>query len=184
MDQENSSASSFEDLTHLNENEIQEAKQQGLITEGGAINEDKPKTTSGDQSFMDILGNGQLTKQVRDTKDTHPMHTYQYKPFPQILVEGQDEIRPMHLDWCKVSYVGKLDDGTVVEEATDKELHLGDNEVVQGLDMAIALMNLGEKAVVKADARFAYGAMGLTNEADNNTVVVPPDSTVCTRIRE
>lgn len=91
----------------------------------------------------------------------------------------------MHLDWCKVSYVGKLDDGTVVVEATDQELHVGDNEVVQGLDMALALMNLGEKAEVKVHPRFAYGALGLTNEADNNsTVIVPPDATVCTRIRD
>lgn len=60
MDQENSSASSFEDLTHLNDNEIQEAKQQGLITE-----EDKKEKTQADSSFMDVLGNGQLTKKVQ-----------------------------------------------------------------------------------------------------------------------
>lgn len=59
MDQENSSASSFEDLTHLNETEIKEAKEQGLITEETA--------TKHDDSFMDILGNGQLTKQVQLT---------------------------------------------------------------------------------------------------------------------
>lgn len=60
MDQENSSTSSFEDLTHLNDNEIQEAKEQGLIAED---TQDKD-STKGDDSFMDILGNGQLTKQV------------------------------------------------------------------------------------------------------------------------
>lgn len=99
----------------------------------------------------------------------------------QILIEGQDEMRPMHLDWCKVSFTGKLDDGTVVEEADHMELHLGDNEVVQGLDMAIALMNLGEKAEVKVNARFAYGELGLKNDSDN-TIVVPTNSTVCTWI--
>lgn len=61
MDQENSSASSFEDLTHLNENEIKEAKKQGLITEDGPDDNKTPV----DSSFMDVLGNGQLTKQVR-----------------------------------------------------------------------------------------------------------------------
>lgn len=87
----------------------------------------------------------------------------------------------MHLDWCKVSFVGKLEDGTVVDEATDMELHLGDNEVVQGLDMALALMNLGEKAVVTVNSRFAYGELGLKSETDN-TVIVPPNATVCTGI--
>lgn len=153
MDQENSSASSFEDLTHLNENEMQEAKEQGLVAE-----DDTAKETKGDSSFMDILGNGQLTK--------------------QILVNGQEETRPMHLDWCKVSFVGKLEDGTVVEEAKEMEIHLGDNEVCQGLDMSIALMNLGEKAEVKVDSRFAFGEIGLKNEADNS-VLVPPNATVC-----
>lgn len=99
----------------------------------------------------------------------------------QILVDGQAETRPMHLDWCKVSFVGKLEDGTVVDEATDMELHLGDNEVVQGLDMALALMNLGEKAVVTVNSRFAYGELGLKSETDN-TVIVPPNATVCTGI--
>lgn len=88
----------------------------------------------------------------------------------------------MHLDWCKVSFVGKLDDGTVVDQATDMELHLGDNEVVQGLDMALALMNQGEKAEVKVNARFAYGELGLVSAEPDNAVIVPPNVTVCKRI--
>lgn len=79
-----------------------------------------------------------------------------------------------------MSFLGELDeDGTVVEEAKNMELHLGDNEVVQGLDMAIALMNLGEKAEVKVNARFAYGELGLKSDDDtDNTIVVPPNATV------
>lgn len=99
--------------------------------------------------------------------------------FFQVLFRGShEETRPMHLDFCRVSYVGKLDDGRVVDEATNLELHLGDNEVVQGLDMAIALMNLGEKAEVKVNSRFAFGELGLLNETDNS-VIVPPSATVC-----
>lgn len=79
-----------------------------------------------------------------------------------------------------MSFLGELDeDGTVVEEAKNMELHLGDNEVVQGLDMAIALMNLGEKAEVKVNARFAYGELGLKSDDDtDNTIIVPPNATV------
>lgn len=79
-----------------------------------------------------------------------------------------------------MSFLGELDeDGTVVEEAKNMELHLGDNEVVQGLDMAIALMNLGEKAEVKVNARFAYGEPGLKSDDDtDNTIIVPPNATV------
>lgn len=84
----------------------------------------------------------------------------------------------MHGDWCKVSFVGRLDDGTVVEDVRELELHLGDNEVAQGLDMAIALMNQGEKAEIKVNSRFAYGELGLKNETENH-VIVPPNSMVC-----
>lgn len=59
MDQENSSASSFEDLTQ-NENEIREAK----AAHGTDPQPGEPQQKA-DQTFMDILGNGQLTKQVR-----------------------------------------------------------------------------------------------------------------------
>lgn len=80
--------------------------------------------------------------------------------------------------------MGKLEDGTVVEDVKDMELHLGDNEVVQGLDMALALMNLGEKAEVKVNPRFAFGELGLTPDSDKSpAVAVPPNATVCRRIK-
>lgn len=49
---------------------------------------------------------------------------------------------------------------------------LGDSEVVQGLDMAIGLMDEGEKAEIVCNSRFAYGAIGL--ESKN----IPADSTI------
>jgi FK506-binding protein 8 len=42
--------------------------------------------------------------------------------------------------------VGKLEDGTVVENEQDFVLQVGDVEVPQGLDMTIPLMNVGERA--------------------------------------
>lgn len=57
-----------------------------------------------------------------------------------------------------------MEDGTVVEELKDYVVQSGDVEVVQGIDMAIPLMRVGEKAVVNVDPRFAYGSIGLKNE--------------------
>lgn len=73
--------------------------------------------------------------------------------------------------------MGKLDDGTEVENVQSMKLHLGDNEVVQGLDMAMALMDFGEKAEVKVNSRFAYGELGLKNDTDD-AFIVPPGATV------
>lgn len=54
---------------------------------------------------------------------------------------------------------------------------MGDVEVVQGVDMAIPLMSVGELAEISTDARFAYGTQGLTNEKDN-TKSIPANAKV------
>lgn len=50
---------------------------------------------------------------------------------------------------------------------------LGDSEVTQGLDMAIGLMDVGEKAEISCSARFAYGTIGLPSQN------IPAEATVC-----
>lgn len=73
--------------------------------------------------------------------------------------------------------MGKLEDGTVVEDLKNAAVQVGDVEVVQGLDMSIPLMCVGELAEISAESRFAYGAQGLTNENDN-TKSIPPNAKV------
>lgn len=101
--------------------------------------------------WIDILGNGQLKKKV--------------------IKEGQNGTRPNRTDYCTLKIIGKLEDGTIVEEYEDTVIQLGDVEVVQGLDLAIALMNVGEVAEVEVASRFAYGTLG--KEPD-----IPPNSTI------
>ena len=90
-----------------------------------------------------------------------------------MLVKGIPDTRPQRLYICKINGTGKLEDtGDVVEDMTDFSFQLGDSEVVQGLDMAIALMDEGEKAEVKCNGRFAYGSLGLV------TKNIPADATI------
>lgn len=49
--------------------------------------------------------------------------------------------------------------------------------MVQGLDMVVPLMNIGEVAEVKIDPRFAYGSLGLKNEKEPE-LNIPPEATV------
>lgn len=137
--EEKSSSSSFEDLTNFNEQEIKEATIAAKEAEAAGIVNETP-------DFLDILGNGQLTK--------------------KILIKGTSGSRPEREDICKINLVGRLDDGTVVEQLNDENVQVGNYEVVQGLDMAIPLMDVGEKAEVVCNARFAYGELGLVNETD------------------
>ncbi|XP_063699889.1 peptidyl-prolyl cis-trans isomerase FKBP8 [Culicoides brevitarsis] len=154
--EEKSSSSSFEDLTNFNEQEIKEA------TEAAAAQEAAQATTAGDvpvdtPDFLDVLGNGQLTK--------------------RILVKGEAGNRPQREDICKINLVGKLENGTVVEELKNESVQVGNYEVVQGIDMALPLMDVGEKAEIVCNARFAYGEIGFVNE-DDAAKNIPPNATV------
>ncbi|XP_055717368.1 peptidyl-prolyl cis-trans isomerase FKBP8-like isoform X4 [Salvelinus fontinalis] len=91
--------------------------------------------------WMDILGNGQLRKKVLragNGPDSRP-------------TKGQNVV--IHL---KTS----LADGTLVEEQPELSFTLGDGDVIQALDLTVQLMEMGEKALVQADAKYAYGALG------------------------
>lgn len=148
MDAEKSSSSSFEDLSNINEQERAE-----MNSSTG-----QQETTSKDKNeeYLDILGNGTLLKKV--------------------LKEGQGE-RPESKDIAVINYTGRLDDGTIVEEERDCVVQIDDVEVVQGLDMALKLMNVGEQAEVIVAARFAYGELGLKDE-DHPERTVPPNEKI------
>lgn len=150
MDAEKSSSSSFEDLSNINE---QERAEMNSSTE----QQKQPETTSEKkEEYMDILGNGTLLKKV--------------------IREGQDE-RPEGRDIAVINYTGRLDDGTIVEEERDFVVQIDDVEVVQGLDMALKLMNVGEQAEVIVSSRFAYGEQGLKNE-EHPERSVPPNAQI------
>ncbi|KOX77548.1 Peptidyl-prolyl cis-trans isomerase FKBP8 [Melipona quadrifasciata] len=97
-----------------------------------ALNEHSP------EEWVDILGNGQLKKKVVES--------------------GKNGTRPNRSDICTLKIVGKLKDGTIVDEYEDLKIQLGDVEVIQcfndnidyfvmmlyGLDLAIALMDSTE----------------------------------------
>lgn len=121
---------------------------------------------------VDIFGNGQLKKTV--------------------IKKGENGTRPNRGDICTLNITGKLEDSTVVEEYENLVIQLGDLEVIQvyiiiiiyqylicntiltyilqGLDLAIALMDIGEVAEIVIDPRFAYGKQGKKP--------IPPDATI------
>lgn len=81
------------------------------------------------------------------------------------MVKGRPDTRPQRLDICIINCVAKIEGSDdVVEEMKDFAFQLGDSEVVQGLDMAVGLMDVGEKAEVNCNSRFAYGTIGLQSK--------------------
>ncbi|KAL1022989.1 hypothetical protein UPYG_G00035100 [Umbra pygmaea] len=91
--------------------------------------------------WMDILGNGQLKKKVLQSgngPDSRP-------------TKGQNVI---------VCLKTSLADGTFLEEQPELSFTLGDGDVIQALDLTVQLMEMGEKALVQTNAKYAYGALG------------------------
>ncbi|XP_061399236.1 peptidyl-prolyl cis-trans isomerase FKBP8 [Musca vetustissima] len=173
MDAEKSSNSSFEDLSNLNEADkadmkaasealLDKERQAAKAAAGGSDDNngagEETKTANAEEEeedVCDVLGNGQLVKRV--------------------LKKSKVNKRPQRGDKVTLNFTGKLDDGKVVEKQENFQVHVGDFEVIQGLDMVIPLMNVDEVAEVKVDPRFAYGSLGLKNDSDPE-LSIPPDS--------
>ncbi|XP_011312767.1 peptidyl-prolyl cis-trans isomerase FKBP8 [Fopius arisanus] len=104
-----------------------------------------------ENEWMDILGNGELRKKT--------------------LTKGTNNTRPQRNDICTIDIVGRLEDGTEVECLPDFVVQLGDVELIQGLDLAVALMDVGEVAQIEISPRFAYGDLGKKPD-------IPPGATL------
>ncbi|CAL8253866.1 unnamed protein product [Merluccius merluccius] len=93
------------------------------------------------EEWLDVLGSGMLKKKV--------------------LGAGQGpDSRPQKGQNVKISLKTFLADGTLVEECPALSFTLGDGDVIQALDLAVQLMEMGEKALIQVHAKYAYGSRG------------------------
>ncbi|XP_022615368.1 peptidyl-prolyl cis-trans isomerase FKBP8 [Seriola dumerili] len=101
--------------------------------------------------WLDVLGNDQLKKKVLEAGD------------------GRDS-RPQKGQNVKIHLKTYLKDGALVEEQSDLTFTLGDGDVIHALDLTVQLMEMGEKALIQTDAKYAYGTRGsLEPEVPPNT---------------
>ncbi|XP_074525285.1 peptidyl-prolyl cis-trans isomerase FKBP8 [Halichoeres trimaculatus] len=91
--------------------------------------------------WLDVLGNDQLKKKVLEAG------------------EGRDS-RPQKGQNVKINLKTCLKDGTLVQEQPGLSFTLGDGDVIQALDLTVQLMEMGEKALIQTDAKYAYGVQG------------------------
>ncbi|CAH2089687.1 unnamed protein product [Euphydryas editha] len=135
-----SESSSFEDLASAAAHEIEEAK----LAEAAAAEIDK-KVDKPPEEWQDVLGSGALLKKIIKTGDE------------------SNGSRPQRSDICRISYELKIRDGSqdLIEKRDHVKIYLGDNEILQGLDLALTLMYKGEACLLQIAPRFAYGETGL-----------------------
>ncbi|XP_012064601.1 PREDICTED: peptidyl-prolyl cis-trans isomerase FKBP8 [Atta cephalotes] len=137
------------DQSKMNQSEEDQSKE-NQSKEDDQSKEDQLKEDQPKEEWLDIIGNGQLMKKV--------------------IKKGTKDVKPIQKDICTLKFTGMLDDGTVVEDQDNISIQLGDFEVIQGLDLTIVLMELGEIAEIKINPRFAYGTRGEGS--------VPPNATI------
>ncbi|XP_076266990.1 peptidyl-prolyl cis-trans isomerase FKBP8-like [Rhynchophorus ferrugineus] len=104
--------------------------------------------------WEDILGSGVILK--------------------KILQEGEADTRPKRSERCFIKYTCKVegsDSDVIVDQAEYFEMCLGEADVIQGLDVAVGLMNKKEHSLLKVQARLAFGDRGLMP-------LIPPKATV------
>ncbi|XP_028260490.1 peptidyl-prolyl cis-trans isomerase FKBP8 [Parambassis ranga] len=101
--------------------------------------------------WLDVLGNNLLKKKILEAG------------------QGRDS-RPQKGQNVKIHLKTHLMDGTLVEEQPDLSFTMGDGDVIQALDLTVQLMEMGEKALIQTDAKYAYGARGSLEPE------VPPDA--------
>ncbi|XP_041862650.1 peptidyl-prolyl cis-trans isomerase FKBP8 [Melanotaenia boesemani] len=142
---------SGEDFEVLNEEDIDDEPPPLEDTGGGKgkSTDDKEKKTADEDpdppgqvdEWLDVLGNDQLKKKILEAG------------------KGRDS-RPLKGQNVKIHLKTNLMDGTLVEEQSDLSFTLGDGDVIQALDLTVQLMEMGEKALIQTDAKYAYGTRG------------------------
>ncbi|KAM5194092.1 peptidyl-prolyl cis-trans isomerase FKBP8 [Mantella aurantiaca] len=126
--------------------------------EGKTQSEEKEETSydtfqNEKEDWIDILGNGTLRKKV--------------------LTKGQGpESRPKKGEDVTVMLKTSLKDGNVTEENISLTFTLGDGDVMQCMDLCVQLMELGETALIEADAKYCYGKQGRNPDIPPNVSLV------------
>uniref|UniRef100_A0A5S6QIF7 peptidylprolyl isomerase n=1 Tax=Trichuris muris TaxID=70415 RepID=A0A5S6QIF7_TRIMR len=93
----------------------------------------------------------------------------------QVINEGDGHTYPRKGQQVEVHYTGKLENGKQFDSSRDRgktfTFTIGQGEVIRGWDDGVAMMSLGERAILKCSSDFAYGAKGIPG-------VIPPNATL------
>ncbi|XP_044745021.1 peptidyl-prolyl cis-trans isomerase FKBP8 [Coccinella septempunctata] len=141
--------------------ENEETNKQEVCQESAAsktendLNKENVESERVQDEWIDILGSGVIMK--------------------KILKEGTPDTRPQKQQTCVINYELFVEEDDIIQKEENFEIDLGDNDVIQGLDVSIGLMNVGETCILKIQPRLAFGSKGLPPK-------IGPDTTVSYKI--
>ncbi len=114
---------------------------EGSKAEDVASGEEKEKDEDVDaDGWLDVLGSGRLKKRVVLSAGT----------------SSAESVKPRQGDEVRLAVEVWFQEKKVLER-TEVECRVGESEVVQALDLALPLTEVGEKAELLADPDLAYG---------------------------
>lgn len=101
------------------------------------------------------------------------------KVFKKILKEGEGAVIPNEGATVTISYTARLEDGTIFEKKgihgeQPLEFITDEEQVIAGLDRAVATMKKGEWAILTIHPDFGFGS----SEVRRDLAVIPPSSNV------
>lgn len=134
---------------NVKENDVKDECLREINQEKTCTGEDAEKE---EEEYLDILGNGSLKRKI-------------------LRAAAKNAKRPISSDLVTIKVEGKLEDGTKVDVYDSLSFVLGDGDVIQAWDLAVALMEEGQVIELQTDARFAYGEKGRKPD-------IPPNSSI------
>lgn len=141
---------------------------------------EKGKPASGDQGSVPPNATLDIDLELLSWKTVSNV-TDDKKVIKKILKEGDGYERPNEGAVVKLKLIGKLQDDTVFvkkghgdDENDLFEFKTDEEQVIDGLDKAVATMKKGEVALVTISPEYAFGS----SESQQELAKVPPNSTV------
>ncbi|CAH1121907.1 unnamed protein product [Ceutorhynchus assimilis] len=90
----------------------------------------------------------------------------------KIISPGEPDSRGSRSEILTINFVLSLPNGDIIETKKNNQISLGEGDVIQGMDVALGLMNRGERCLLKIGPRLAYGSKGLPPNIPSDATII------------
>ncbi|HEY8402188.1 MAG TPA: FKBP-type peptidyl-prolyl cis-trans isomerase [Cytophagaceae bacterium] len=98
-----------------------------------------------------------------------------------VQVKAGDGNKPKEGSKVRVTYTGRLEDGTVFDSMNTYgvfKFTIGDKDIIPGWNEGFLMMSKGEKAILIVPPHLAYGKRGVKDPENERRFIVPPNATL------
>lgn len=120
---------------------------------------------------------GYAALKAKETGLAQENRTYMQLPevSKTVIARGDDEIFPRPGDQVMIKYVGTFPQSGQIFDSGDIQFTVGKRQVIEGWDVGVRQMSLGEKAILEVPHAYAYGRKGRPG-------LIPPSQNLTFRV--